>query len=63
MEPVDELRAGLGMGSSAATSRPAHAVELIQATLVANQTNFSDAMMGRAFGLHYPLRLQRERVR
>lgn len=64
VEPVDTLRVGLGMVPPPASStQTVHAVQAIQANLIPGTVAFKDALMTKAFGSHYMLRMQRERVR
>lgn len=64
LEPADTIRIGLGMIPPASSaSGSAHAVQAIQANQIAGTVAFKDALAARAFGAHYMLRMQRERVR
>lgn len=63
MEPVDELRTGVGHGDTTATQKASHAVEVIQFASLTNKVALNDALAARTFGSHFPLRLHRERVR
>jgi len=61
MEPVDELRTGLGMGDTTMTERPVHAVEEIQKTSLRNKIAMRDELNTQLFGKHHAIRVHRER--